>query len=164
MSPLVRCDVLRQYPGASMRARALALALVLVLAVSLTASVSVRAQPDAGIDPNALVLQAEEAEARSDPRAALAAWQALVNGAPTSRLARRGRERIAWIQARQCGHQLPSCRAGAAARAQSCASGTEALPLKKKDFGDPGGLIRLCRCPALARTKVVSGPNRRAVP
>ena len=35
---------------------------------------------------------------------------------------------------------------------------------RKKDLDPPGGLIMLCRCPALASTKVVSGPNNRAVP
>lgn len=104
MSALVRRDPLRQYPCASMRCCS---ALALALAFSLFASTAARAQDDAGIDPSALVRQAEDAEARADPRAALVAWHALVDGAPSSRLARRGRERIAWIEARDEGDYAP---------------------------------------------------------
>jgi hypothetical protein len=79
----------------------------LLVAASLLAGAPVRAQVDAGVDPSALVHQAEDAEARAAPREALAAWHALVDGASTSRLARRGRERIAWLEARGEGNYAP---------------------------------------------------------
>lgn len=80
----------------------LALSLSLLLA-----SAGVASAQDAGLSASEWLIRAEDAEDRAQPVEAIDAWRHLIEVAPTSRLAGRGRTRIAWMEARSEGDYAP---------------------------------------------------------
>jgi hypothetical protein len=118
-----------------MRVGLLGAVLVLVLASG------ARAEDGALPDPAALLAGAEEAERTGDVAAALRGYRAVLDAAPTSRLAGRAQRRLDWLEARDDDPDALSALLAYRARPSRTLADVEAFEARALEM--PAGLVRL---------------------